>query len=423
MRPVMQFLRALTTSEKPLVAAVNGLAVGIGLTMLLHCDLVYVARSARLSAPFVNLGLVPEAASSLLLPRLIGHPRAAALFLLGESLSADAAVAAGMATAVFDDANLFAEALLRGQQLAARPPMAVRLTRRLLRGDPARSLSAWPWNSSSSRPSSNPQRRARRSRPSWRSVRPDSRQRNIVREAPCLPKDTQMLVVMHKDATPEQVARVVAAVRRDGLDASSTARRNANRHRHYRQYQRRRSAGSGVSARRPGTVARHQAVQARQPRDARRRYRRHAAADHGRAGTFTVIAGPCSVENEAMILRTAEFLRGQGINLMRAGAYKPRTSPYAFQGLGQEGLDILVRMREKTGIGIVTELMDTDNADAVEAAADIIQIGTRNMQNFSLLRRVSRATKPVLLKRGLSAPRWKNGSWPPSTSWRATTTT
>jgi 3-deoxy-7-phosphoheptulonate synthase len=120
-------------------------------------------------------------------------------------------------------------------------------------------------------------------------------------------------------------------------------------------------------------------------------------------GTFTLIAGPCSVEEEAMILRTAEFLKSHGIHLMRAGAFKPRTSPYAFQGLGQQGLDILVRVREKTGVGIVTELMDTENADAVEQAADVIQIGTRNMQNFSLLRRVSRARKPVLLKRGLSA--------------------
>jgi len=119
--------------------------------------------------------------------------------------------------------------------------------------------------------------------------------------------------------------------------------------------------------------------------------------------TFTLIAGPCSVENEAMILRTAEHLRSRGVRLMRAGAFKPRTSPYSFQGMGLDGLSILRKAREKTGIGIVTELMDTDNADAVEEAADIIQIGTRNMQNFSLLRRVSRATKPVLLKRGMSA--------------------
>src|SRR5439155_4263424 len=83
-------------------------------------------------------------------------------------------------------------------------------------------------------------------------------------------------------------------------------------------------------------------------------------------GTFTLIAGPCSVENEAMVLRTAEFLTSRGIRLMRAGAFKPRTSPYAFQGLGQEGLDILARVREKTGVGVVTELMDLAHADAVE---------------------------------------------------------
>jgi 3-deoxy-7-phosphoheptulonate synthase len=120
-------------------------------------------------------------------------------------------------------------------------------------------------------------------------------------------------------------------------------------------------------------------------------------------GTFTIIAGPCSVENEEMILRTAEFLHGQGVRLMRAGAFKPRSSPYSFQGLGLQGLDILARVREKTGVGVVTELMDTENAEAVEAAADVIQIGARNMQNFSLLKRVSKAAKPVLLKRGLSA--------------------
>jgi 3-deoxy-7-phosphoheptulonate synthase len=120
-------------------------------------------------------------------------------------------------------------------------------------------------------------------------------------------------------------------------------------------------------------------------------------------GKFTVIAGPCSVENEEMLLRTADFLLGLGVRFLRAGAFKPRTSPYAFQGMGLEGLDILSRVRQKTGIGIVTELMDTEHAAAVEQAADIIQIGARNMQNFSLLKRVSATAKPVLLKRGLSA--------------------
>jgi 3-deoxy-7-phosphoheptulonate synthase len=123
----------------------------------------------------------------------------------------------------------------------------------------------------------------------------------------------------------------------------------------------------------------------------------------GARDTFTVIAGPCSVEDEDMILRTAEFLMERGVRLMRAGAYKPRTSPYSFQGLEQRGLDILVKAREATGIGIVTEVIDAESADAVEDAADMLQIGTRNMQNYTLLKRLGRASKPVLLKRGMSA--------------------
>jgi 3-deoxy-7-phosphoheptulonate synthase len=126
---------------------------------------------------------------------------------------------------------------------------------------------------------------------------------------------------------------------------------------------------------------------------------------HGTIGpkTFTMIAGPCSVENEPMILEMAEHLMAKGIKFLRAGAFKPRTSPYAFQGMGLEGLEILKKARHKTGIGIVTELMDVEHAAAVEDASDIIQIGTRNMQNFSLLKRVSKCRKPVLLKRGMSA--------------------
>lgn len=119
--------------------------------------------------------------------------------------------------------------------------------------------------------------------------------------------------------------------------------------------------------------------------------------------TLTMIAGPCSVESEAMMLKTAEHLISRGVKFMRAGAFKPRSSPYSFQGLGLEGLRILAKCRDKTGIGIVTELMDTEHASAVEEASDIIQIGTRNMQNFSLLKRVGKCRKPVLLKRGMSA--------------------
>lgn len=118
---------------------------------------------------------------------------------------------------------------------------------------------------------------------------------------------------------------------------------------------------------------------------------------------FTITAGPCSVESEPMIMQTAEYLASNGIKFMRAGAFKPRTSPYAFQGMGVDGLKILAKAREQYGVGIVTELMDTEYASAVEEYADIIQIGTRNMQNFSLLKRVGKCRKPVLLKRGMSA--------------------
>ena len=121
------------------------------------------------------------------------------------------------------------------------------------------------------------------------------------------------------------------------------------------------------------------------------------------AGGFTIIAGPCSVENEPMLLETAEFLASRGVKLLRAGAFKPRTSPYSFQGLEYEGLEILAKVREKTGMGIVTEVMDPSQADAVEQAADMLQIGARNMQNFVLLKRAGKSPRPVLLKRGISA--------------------
>jgi enoyl-CoA hydratase/carnithine racemase len=136
--PVFRFLSALSTAEKPVVAAVNGIAVGVGTTMLLHCDLVYAARSAVFSVPFVNLALVPEAASSLLLPRCIGHAKAADLFLLGSRLDALQAEASGLVAAVFDDAALAGEAMQRARALAAKAPSAVRATKALMkRGEEA----------------------------------------------------------------------------------------------------------------------------------------------------------------------------------------------------------------------------------------------------------------------------------------------
>lgn len=115
------------------------------------------------------------------------------------------------------------------------------------------------------------------------------------------------------------------------------------------------------------------------------------------------VAGPCSVENEEMIVETARQVKAAGAHLLRGGAYKPRTSPYAFQGHGESALQLLIKAREATGLGIVTEVMDTAELALVAECADIIQIGARNMQNFSLLKRVGAQDKPVLLKRGMSA--------------------
>jgi 3-deoxy-7-phosphoheptulonate synthase len=116
-----------------------------------------------------------------------------------------------------------------------------------------------------------------------------------------------------------------------------------------------------------------------------------------------VIAGPCSVESREQILTVARRVKAAGATMLRGGAYKPRTSPYAFQGLGEEALKYLAEAREETGLPIVTEVMDTEQLDTVAAYADVLQIGARNMQNFSLLRKVGRTQKPILLKRGPAA--------------------
>jgi 3-deoxy-7-phosphoheptulonate synthase len=118
---------------------------------------------------------------------------------------------------------------------------------------------------------------------------------------------------------------------------------------------------------------------------------------------LAICAGPCSVESREQILAAAHAVKKAGGQLLRGGAYKPRTSPYAFQGLGEEGLRYLAEAREATGLGVVTEAIDVETFDLVEKYADCIQIGARNMQNFSLLRRAGRARLPVLLKRGMSS--------------------
>jgi 3-deoxy-7-phosphoheptulonate synthase len=118
---------------------------------------------------------------------------------------------------------------------------------------------------------------------------------------------------------------------------------------------------------------------------------------------LAIIAGPCAIESREQAFAVAEAVRRSGARFFRGGAYKPRTSPYAFQGLGEEGLQILAEVRDTYGLKIVTEALDEAGVDLVEKYGDVIQIGARNMQNFSLLRRAGKARIPVLLKRGLSA--------------------
>ncbi len=116
-----------------------------------------------------------------------------------------------------------------------------------------------------------------------------------------------------------------------------------------------------------------------------------------------VIGGPCSVETEEQLMETAEAVKKAGARLLRGGAYKPRTSPYAFQGLGEDGLKLLALAREKTGLGIVTEVMESSEVELVADYADMVQVGARNMQNTKLLRSLAKIRKPVLLKRNFSA--------------------
>ncbi len=119
--------------------------------------------------------------------------------------------------------------------------------------------------------------------------------------------------------------------------------------------------------------------------------------------TFTIIAGPCAVESEEQALAAARGAKAAGATILRGGAYKPRTSPYSFQGLGERGLEILARCREDTGLPVVTEVMEPRDVELVASWADALQVGTRNMQNFALLKEVGATSKPVLLKRGFSA--------------------
>ncbi|MHB1192515.1 MAG: 3-deoxy-7-phosphoheptulonate synthase [Longimicrobiales bacterium] len=213
-----------------------------------------------------------------------------------------------------------------------------------------------------------------------------------------------MLVVMRHNARPEDVQAVVATIKDMGYDARPIPGGQ-------------RTAvgligndGRVDSARLEGLDGVLEVIPVTQPyKQVSREWR---AADtlvrfpNGACiggGEVVVMAGPCSVESEGQIMDIAHQLRALGVAVLRGGAFKPRTSPYAFQGLGVRGLELLARAREATGMMIVTEALDPEGASAVAEYADMIQIGTRNMQNYALLRRAGRLGKPVLLKRGMSA--------------------
>lgn len=129
----------------------------------------------------------------------------------------------------------------------------------------------------------------------------------------------------------------------------------------------------------------------------------NGAVTFGQNHPLVIVAGPCSVENSEMIVETARVVKAAGAQFLRGGAYKPRTSPYAFQGHGEKALNFLAEAREATGLGIITEVMDAADLEKIAEVADVLQIGARNMQNFSLLKKVGATNKPILLKRGMSA--------------------
>ena len=212
-----------------------------------------------------------------------------------------------------------------------------------------------------------------------------------------------MLVVMERSASKEQVEAVVKAIESMGLSAHAMpgAQRTAIGITGNKQMvQDARLAGM------PGVL---EIIHVTQPyklvsREFHPDNSIVKVGDVEFGGAFLpVIAGPCSVESEEQCFAIADAVKSAGAVLFRGGAFKPRTSPYDFQGLGVEGLRILDKVRVKFGLGIVTEAIDPQNLDVVEPYADMIQIGARNMQNYSLLRRAGKSRKPVLLKRGMSA--------------------
>jgi 3-deoxy-7-phosphoheptulonate synthase len=216
-------------------------------------------------------------------------------------------------------------------------------------------------------------------------------------------RDSQMLVVMEPSATAEMVAHVLSLIRQMGLSAQSLS----GLHQTTISIQGRKAQIDTDQLLSLAGV--RDIIQITQP------YRLVSREFHPEntvvsvggvkigGNECVVIAGPCSVENRDQTMEIASQLADCGIRLFRGGAFKPRTSPYSFQGLGKPGLDILAEVRERFGLKIVTEAIDTETLDLVAEYADMLQVGARSMQNYSLLKRVGKLRKPVLLKRGMAA--------------------
>ncbi len=213
-----------------------------------------------------------------------------------------------------------------------------------------------------------------------------------------------MLVVMSHDATPEQVSRVVQVIEEMGYQARPMP--GAQRTSVGLVGNDGRVSGSRLESL-PGVA---EIIHVTKPyKQVSREWRQENTLVTIAPGVvfggpeIPIVAGPCSVESEKQIVLAAQQVRDAGGTALRGGAYKPRSSPYAFQGLGRKGLELLALARRETGLAIVTEALDDEGAHYVAEVADCIQIGARNMQNYSLLRTVGRLGKPVLLKRGMSA--------------------
>lgn len=213
-----------------------------------------------------------------------------------------------------------------------------------------------------------------------------------------------MLIVMEHEATPEQVEGVCAAVRRLGLKpkpmpgAERTAIGIVGNN------------GPIEPGRFHGLPGVRQAISISVPyKQVSREWHHDDTVITLENGTriggseVVVMGGPCSVESKDQIMHTAEVVARAGATVLRGGAFKPRTSPYAFQGLGREGLGLLAQARKEFGLAIITEALDIENLEAVAEVADIVQIGARNMQNYALLKELGRIGKPVMLKRGMAA--------------------